>query len=221
MVPPAGDTGCTPGSWGCHVWTLGVTVPRVYPEAQLAPSTEFQSASPRWGGGLGRVSRRPSVDLGRDMVSSRGVFLSLSSPSRLRTTRIQAWLGSTRSKAARHPWTGGGGTTWKDSDFRSLSPRSPFCPLVSSIDSAPICSIQGSQDCLPPNWHQEAESQSGSSQGFKDSARPRKEKILCRRADTWRPPVEVIGGGWPSVEGTHTGTTVALILPSFGLISWP
>ena len=63
--PPAGDT----GEWGCHVRTLRVTVPRVYPEAQLAPSTEFQSASPRWGGDLGNVSRWLSVDPGRDMVS--------------------------------------------------------------------------------------------------------------------------------------------------------
>ena len=63
--PPAGDT----GEWGCHVRTLRVTVPRVYPEAQLAPSTEFQSASPRWGGDLGNVSRWLSVDPDRDMVS--------------------------------------------------------------------------------------------------------------------------------------------------------
>ena len=129
---------------------------------------------------------------------AQGMFLSLSSPSRLRTARIQAWLRSTRSKAARHPWTGGGGTTWEDSDFIGLSPRSPFCPLLSSIDSAPICSIQRSQDRLPPDWHLEAESQSGSSQGFKDSPSSRKEKILCRTADTWRPQVigEVIGGDW-------------------------
>ena len=123
----------------------------------------------------------------------------------------RARLG-TRSKAARHPWTGGGGTTWEDPDFRGLSPRSPSCPLLSSIDSAPICSIQRFQDRLPPDWHLEAESQSGSSQGFKDSPSPRKEKILCRRADTWRPQVEVSGEGWPSVEGSLTGATVAMIL---------
>lgn len=149
------------------------------------------------------------------------MFLSPLSPSRLKTARIQAWLRSTSSKASRHPWTGGGGTMWEDSDSRGLSPRAPFYPLLSSIDSGPISSMQRSQPHLPPNWHQEAESQACSSQGFKDSPSPRKEKIHCRRANTWRPRVKVVGGGWPSVEGSHTGATVALILSSFGSISWP
>ena len=82
---------------------------------------------------------------------------------------------------------------WEDSDSRGLSPRAPFYPLLSSIDSGPISSMQRSQPHLPPNWHQEAESQACSSQGFKDSPSPRKEKIHCRRANTWRPRGE---GGW-------------------------
>ena len=67
--PPAGHRGAHQGGGGCHVWTLGVTVPRVYPEVQLAPSTEFQSASPRRGGDLGNVSRWPNVDPGRAVIS--------------------------------------------------------------------------------------------------------------------------------------------------------
>ena len=57
---PAGDGGCTPGGWGCYVWTLGVMVPRVYPEAQLPLSIELHSASARRGGGPRNVSRWPS-----------------------------------------------------------------------------------------------------------------------------------------------------------------
>ena len=143
-------------------------------------------------------------------------------------SRIQAWLRSTGNKAVRHPWAGGGGKGCEDSDSRGLSPSFPLYPLPCSMVSGP--SVQptsfSSLEGTPPAPHRQEIPASAPShlgigkqrarprgpQGFRVSPSSKMEKLHRRRAQ-----LEASGGGWPSVEGSHRGATVALKLSVF----WP
>lgn len=148
-------------------------------------------------------------------------------PIQVVNSRIQAWLRSTRNKAVMHSWAGGDGKGCEDSDSRGLSPSSPLNPLPCSIVSGTsvqptsFSSLEGTPPALArdpslaslPPWHREAESQTQGSLGLQGLTKLQNGEDPSQEGTH----LEAGGGGWPSVEGSHTGATAALKLSVF----WP
>lgn len=147
-------------------------------------------------------------------------------------SRIQARLKSTRNKAVRRPWAGGGGRGCEDSDYGGLSPSSPLYPLPycmvlgSAGQSTSFSSFEGpppppppkrSQPRLPPKWRRNAESQTQGSSGLQGLTKLQNGEDPSQEGTH----LEAGGGGWPSAEGSHIGATVALKLSVFWLTPWP